>query len=106
MDDADRLVVGDLPSGEYFATEVVGDSMDRIAPEGARVVVNASDRTPKDGNFYLFSLKGETTFKRYRSRPVRRLEPFSTNPTHEPIFLGEKGWHCIGRAVRSILDLQ
>lgn len=104
-EEVDRLVVGGLPPGEYFATEVVGDSVDRVAPEGARIVVNAADRNPRDGNFYIFSFRGEPTVKRYRSKPVRRLEPFSTNPDHEPIFIGDKGWQCIGRVVRSVFDL-
>lgn len=99
------LVVGNLPPGQYFATPVKGDSMDRVAPEGASIIVNSADRSPRDGHFYLFSLRGETTFKRYRSKPVRRLEPASTNPAHEPIFLADKGWTVVGRVVRSILDL-
>jgi SOS-response transcriptional repressor LexA len=105
LEEVDRIVVGNLAPGEYFATEIVGDSVDRIAPEGARIIVNAADRNPRDGNFYIFSHRGEPTVKRYRSRPVRRLEPFSTNPDHEPIFIGEKGWHCVGRVVRSIIYL-
>jgi SOS-response transcriptional repressor LexA len=87
-EEVDRLIAGNLPPGEYFATEVVGDSVDRVAPEGARIIVNSADRSPKDG-----------------SKPVARLEPFSTNPMHEPIFLKERGWHCIGRVVRSVIDL-
>jgi SOS-response transcriptional repressor LexA len=105
MEEVDRLVVGNLPPGEYFATEIVGDSMDRVAPEGAYIIVNAADRNPRDGNIYIFSHRGEPTVKRYRSKPVRRLEPFSTNPTHDPIFIGEKGWRCVGRVVRSIIYL-
>lgn len=105
LEEIDRMVAGVLPSGEYFATEVVGDSVDRIAPEGARIIVNAADRSPRDGKFYIFSLRGEPTVKRYRSKPVRRLEPFSTNPQHEPIFIGDKGWQVIGRVVRSIIDI-
>lgn len=105
LGDIEHLVVGDLPPGDYFATTVVGDSTDRVAPEGARLIVNAADRHPRDGKFYIFSLRGETTFKRYRSRPVRRLEPFSTNPAHEPLFLADKGWTVIGRAVRAITEL-
>jgi SOS-response transcriptional repressor LexA len=51
LEEVDRLVAGSLPPGQYFATEVVGDSVDRVAPEGARIIVNAADRTPRDGNF-------------------------------------------------------
>ena len=105
LEEIDRIVVGNLPPGQYFATEVVGDSVDRVAPEGARIIVNSADRTPKDGNFYIFSHRGEPTVKRYRSKPVQRLEPFSTNPTHEPIFIKDRGWHCVGRVVRSVIDL-
>lgn len=105
LEEVDRIVVGNLPPGEYFATEVVGDSMDRVAPEGAYIIVNAADRNPRDGNIYIFSHRGEVTVKRYRSKPVRRLEPFSTNPNHEPIFIGERGWRCVGRVVRSVIYL-
>jgi SOS-response transcriptional repressor LexA len=105
VEEEDRFIAGGLPPGEYFATEIVGDSVDRIAPEGARIIVNAADRNPRDGKFYIFAHHGEPTVKRYRSKPVRRLEPFSTNPQHEPIFIGEKGWRCIGRVVRSVIDL-
>lgn len=100
-----RLVVGNLPGGEYFATTVVGDSMNLVAPDGAKIIVNAADRSPRDGQFYLCSLRGETTFKRYRSKPVRRLEPVSTNPMHETIFLSDKGWSVVGRVVRCVVDL-
>lgn len=100
------VVAGNLPNGEYFATEVKGDSMNLISPEGSRIIVNVSDRSPRDGRYYLFNLRGETTYKRYRSKPIRRLEPMSTNPMHEPIFLtGDKGWSVIGRVVRSCMDL-
>lgn len=105
--DAERIAVGSgLPSsGQYFATEVRGDSMDRVSPDGARIVVDVNDRSPRSGKLYLFSINGEPTYKKYESRPVRRLEPCSTNAAHETIFLGAKGWTVIGRVVRSILDL-
>jgi SOS-response transcriptional repressor LexA len=105
LEEVGRVVAGNLPPGEYFATEIVGDSMDRVAPEGAYIIVNAADRNPRDGNIYIFSHRGEPTVKRYRSKPVRRLEPFSTNPVHDPIFIGDKGWTCVGRVVRSVIDL-
>ena len=105
VDDGDRLVVGDLPSGDYFATDVRGDSMDRVSPEGSRIIVNAADRTPKPGGYYVFSVRGDTTFKRYQKKPVERLEPFSTNPANQIIFLGDDEWSVIGRVVRSFIDL-
>ena len=106
QDGAERIVVGGLPpSGQYFATEVRGDSMDRFSPEGSRIIVDVNDRTPRSGKFYLVSLNGDPTYKRYESRPVRRLEPCSVNPAHATIFLKDKGWLVIGRVVRSIIDL-
>lgn len=106
LGEAERLIVGGLPrNGQFFATEVRGDSMDRVSPEGSRIIVNTAERNPKAGQFYLFSHRGEPTYKRYQSRPVRRLEPFSTNPAHETIFLGDKEWTVIGRVVRSMIDL-
>lgn len=104
--EAEKIVVSDLPSGgQYVASEVRGDSMNLVSPEGSLIIFNTADRSLKDGGFYVFSLKGETTYKRYRSRPVRRLEPCSTNPSNETIFPGEKGWSVIGRVVRSMIDL-
>lgn len=99
------LVAGNLPAGVYFATSILGDAADRVAPEGAYIVINAADRNPRDGKFYLWAHRGEPMMMRYRSRPVRRLEPFSTNPRHEPVFIGERGWRCVGRVVRSVIDL-
>jgi SOS-response transcriptional repressor LexA len=95
-----------LGPGEWFATDVRGDSMDRVSPEGSRIFVNAGDRNLVAGRFYLFSLRGETTYKRFYDDPVRRLEPFSTNPANRPIFLtNDRDWLVVGRVVRSVIDL-
>lgn len=103
---AKQMMVDDLPGGDYFATDVRGDSMDRVSPEGSRVVVNVNDREPQPGKFYLFSLRGETTYKRFRNDPVIRFEPFSTNPANETIYpKADKDWVVIGRVVRSYLNL-
>ena len=107
VEGADTITVGDLPPGEYFATDVRGDSMDRISPERSRIIVNVADRIPKSGRAYLFQLRGETTYKFYQGKPVKRLEPFSTNPMNKTIFLGEDpDWTVIGRVFRSYIDLQ
>lgn len=104
---ADMMLLSDLPGGEYFATDVVGDSMDRVSPEGSRIVVNIADRDPVPGRFYLFSLRGEATYKRYQEEPVIRLEPFSTNPANQTIYpKADKDWNVIGRVVRSYLNLE
>ena len=103
---AETMLTGDLPGGEYFATEVVGDSMNRVSPEGSRIIVNVADRELRAGRFYLFSLRGEATYKRFQDDPVIRLEPFSTNPANQIIFpKADKDWNVIGRVVRSYLNL-
>lgn len=104
--DLDTETVDGLGPGDWFATDVRGDSMDRVSPEGSRVFVNASDRTLVAGRYYLFSLRGETTYKRYYDDPVQRLEPFSTNPANRPIYLAkDSDWLVVGRVVRSVIDL-
>lgn len=100
------LPMADLPDGDYFATVVRGDSMDRISPEGSRIIVNTADRRLASGSCYLFSLRGEATYKRYFANPVIRFEPYSTNPANQIIFpKADKDWAVIGRVVRSVLDL-
>lgn len=101
----ERITVSGLPAGSYFATDVKGDSMDRVSPEGSRIICNVDDKDPVAGRYYLFSLRGETTFKRYYDQPVVRLEPYSLNPSNRPIFLTEDGWSVVGRVIRSFIDL-
>lgn len=106
MADLDYVTTDGLAPGEWFATDVHGDSMDRVSPEGSRVFVNASDRTLVAGRFYIFSWRGETTYKRYYDDPVQRLEPFSTNPANRPLYpVKDEDWTVIGRVFRSVIDL-
>ncbi len=102
----DHITVSGLPPGDYFATKVKGDSMDRLSPDGSTVIVNVSDKDAMSGRAYLFSLRGETTYKFYQAAPVPRLEPFSTNPANKIIFLqADRDWHVVGRVVRTFIDL-
>lgn len=102
----ESVTVADLPQGEYFGTTVRGDSMDRVSPEGSTLIVRTDDRDLKDGQYYLFSLRGETTYKRYFGSPVQRLEPYSTNPANRTIFLdGDDGWQVVGRVYRTTFSL-
>lgn len=106
LDNLEQVTVAGLGPGEWFATDVHGDSMDRISPEGSRIFVNTSDRTLVGGRFYLFSMRGETTYKRYYDDPIVRLEPYSTNPANRPIFPAkDQDWLVIGRVARSVIDL-
>lgn len=104
--DAITVTVDGLGLGKWFATDVHGDSMDRVSPEGSRIFVNSDDRDLIPGGFFLFSLRGETTYKRYYGDPIPRLEPYSTNPANRPIYLtGDRDWTVIGRVFRSVIDL-
>lgn len=104
--DLEYVTTDGLGPGEWFATDVRGDSMDRVSPEGSRVFVNSNDRALVSGRYYLFSLRGETTYKRYYDDPVQRLEPYSTNPANRSIFLTkDNDWTVIGRVYRSVIDL-
>jgi SOS-response transcriptional repressor LexA len=104
--EADTVTVADLPPGDFFVTEVRGDSMDRVSPDGSKIIVNVSNRQLLAGKAYVFSLRGETTYKYFQPDPVPRLEPYSTNPMHRTIFLDQsESWTVVGRVWRSYIDL-
>lgn len=97
------LNVGDLPSGNWIALRVEGDSMDRVAPDGSAILVDRNESSVLDGKFYVFALDGTATFKRFRKDPDR-LQPFSTNPDHASIPVSD-GLHVFGRVRKVITDL-
>lgn len=80
------ITVAELPPGDWFALEVVGDSMDRISPPESTIFVNRKDKQLIPHACYVIDDgEGNATYKRYRTNPVR-FEPFSTNPAHEPLY--------------------
>ena len=92
--------------GDYFGLVVDGDSMDRVSPPGSVIIVDRGDREPRAGLAYVFGRLSETTFKRYQSDPIIRLEPDSTNGTNKIIFpRKDDEWTVIGRVRRTVLDL-
>lgn len=106
VEDVPLLAFADLGRGEFFALTVEGDSMDRIAPEGATIVVNQADRTLVAGKPYVLSDRGEVTFKIWKPSPPR-FAPASTNPVHEPIYVKSKDAAekmVVGRVKRAVLD--
>jgi SOS-response transcriptional repressor LexA len=104
-DDLAYLPVPGLPRGDFLALRVVGDSMNLVAPENSIIIVDRSDTVPRPRGFYVFATPdgGEATFKRWMSRPDR-LEPYSTNPAHEAIYLDAPPT-VIGRVRKVMLDL-
>lgn len=100
------LAFADLGHGDFFATRVKGDSMDRVSPEGSVIIVDRNDKVLVGGKCYIFSVKGETTFKMYQADDPPYLAPFSTNPLNKPIFPKKKNdWEIVGRVKRTVLDL-
>jgi SOS-response transcriptional repressor LexA len=104
-DEVPLLAYAELGRGDFFALDVKGDSMNRISPEGSRIVVNRAERTLVADAPYVFAVRGEATYKLWQPSPPH-LEPFSTNPVHKPIFVrGRADMEVIGRVRRTTLDL-
>jgi SOS-response transcriptional repressor LexA len=103
--DLSYLPVPGLPRGDFLALRVVGDSMNLVAPENSVIVVDRADTLLHPRGFYVFATadRGEATFKRWMSRPDR-LEPYSTNPAHETIYLDTPPT-VVGRVRKVMLDL-
>lgn len=105
VNDVPILLFVHLGPGDYFATRVKGDSMDRISPDGSIIVVNRRERDAVGGKPYLFANDGEMTYKLWQPEPPR-LEPNSTNPLNKTIFIRRKrDLEIIGRVRRTVLDL-
>lgn len=86
----------DMPS-DAVALRVVGDSMDKLVPDGGIVIFSPSDRELFADNYYVvINGEGETTFKQYKPDPAR-LVPCSNNPKHTDISIGEGGFQIVGR---------
>jgi SOS-response transcriptional repressor LexA len=104
--ESETIEISGLEPGDYFGTRVRGDSMNRLAPEGALIIVNRAEREPIRGRRYIFSHRGKTTFKRFGGQDPLRLEPESLNQDHEPIYpkAGET-WEVIGRVRLVISEL-
>jgi len=83
------ITISDLPSGNWLAFGVMGDSMNRIAPNGSLILINREDNRLVDQRFYIFYSPetGAATFKQYRKAVPPRMQPYSTNPEHisEPL---------------------
>jgi SOS-response transcriptional repressor LexA len=87
-------------SSTLVALRVVGTSMDREAPQGSVIVVDYSQTFPVDKTLVVARRGAETTFKRYRdTEGPRRLEPASTDPSHQTIYDNGQNIEIIGRVI-------
>lgn len=99
-------IVRDLGPGDYFATKVEGDSMDRVSPPGSIIIVDRNDKVLVSGKYYVFAIGGKTTYKTYMAGDPPYLAPYTTNPTNPPIFIRKKSdIEIVGRVKRTLLDL-
>lgn len=107
--DCPRITISDLGPGEFFALKVISDSMDRISPEGSIIVVNRQERDLVAGKPYVFSLRGETTYKLWDRDELSAqafLMPHSSNGRHFPTPAdGNVDLELVGRVRRTVLNL-
>lgn len=99
------IEISGLPPGDYFATRVRGTSMNRVSPPGSLIIVNRADRELIRGRRYIFARRGETTYKRFETEPLR-LEPETFDPEGNPIIFpkSEEEWEVIGRVRMTVVD--
>jgi transcriptional regulator with XRE-family HTH domain len=118
-------VIGDVPGGDLveaiqrpadifiqfnsgkpnlFALRVRGNSMSRIAADGAYVIVDRDDRDParlvNQPVIVCMECGGvhECSFKMYRRNPDR-FEPLSIEAGYDTIFPHDRAWQILGRVV-------
>ena len=61
-------VIRDLGSGDFFATKVEGDSMDRVSPPGSIIIVDRNDKVLVSGKCYVFAIGGKNDFQNVHVR--------------------------------------
>lgn len=86
-----------------IALRVRGASINRVAPDGAIIIVDYSLQELVPEKFFVIRVDGEATVKRFMKNPDR-FEPFSTEPDH-PIVLPTEGLYVVGRVIRVVLAL-
>ena len=90
---------------KIFALRVKGGSMNRVSPEGSIIIIDANQIEMTSNRLYVVGIGDEATYKRYRANPPR-LEPDSTDPGHETIFLDGQDYQPLGRVLRTMMDFE
>lgn len=99
------VALSDLRPGDWIAMMMTDDAMDRVAPAGALIVANRSDRVLEDGGLYMFSTGRVVFCRRYRAGKAELLMPFSINPEHIAMAYERQQHALVGRVRRSVLEL-
>lgn len=86
-----------------IALRVRGTSINRVAPDGAVIIVDYSLQELIAEKFFVIRVNGEATVKRFMKNPDR-FEPFSTEPDH-PIVLPAEDLYVVGRVIRVVTAL-
>lgn len=83
-----------------YALEPKGDSMDLVAAEGSKIILDPQDTDLYPGRYYVvMNADGEATFKQYKEKPAR-LIPCSSNPKHREIVLGDgQAYRILARVI-------
>jgi SOS-response transcriptional repressor LexA len=99
MTGGNRFIPSRMCGKRAFAVEIVGDSMDKLLPEGGWAVVDPDQKHLYTGKVYIIAnADEETTVKRYCGDPGR-FEPVSNNEMHQPFYLTDVPYRVIGRVV-------
>lgn len=99
IEDPEDTMTAPVDGPNTFGLRVVGNSMDTIAGPGAIVLVDPDRLSLRDGRYYvIMNDSGETTFKQFRADPAR-LEPLSSDPSHQTIDLGRTSFTVVGQVV-------
>lgn len=95
-------------SDNLMLLEINGDSMDRVIPDGSRVLIkyDIPRENLHDGDIVVVECDGEYTCKRYHDDKANRriiLTPDSTNPDFMPIIINyDENPYIIGKVVMYI----
>ena len=96
-------VVVEYDRESIIALRVRGTSINRVAPDGAIIIVDYSLQELEPEKFFVVRVDGEATVKRFMKNPDR-FEPFSTEPDH-PIILPTEDLYVVGRVIRVVMAL-
>jgi repressor LexA len=105
IEDAIDLIPTTKGGPHTFALKPAGDSMDKVLVGDPVIFVDPDDIELRDTKLYaVMNSDGETTFKKFRTDPMR-FEPCSSNPAHKTFLVGAEPFVIVGRVVGQESDL-